>query len=202
MPTTMEDHSPNGGSGPSTFRVAIIGGGIGGLSVALSIAKYCPTLTANNITVYEQAPAYTEIGAGISIGISAGRVLQKLGVYDAVDAISGYRTSVHRSNRRWDTDELIVDASAFNSGGQQEDVRQLWLHRAEFLEVLYEEVQRRKCATLETDKRVVSLKVRCPGTPCAGRSSSTSNAASTTIERYHQLTLLAGPWFHSNHAIC
>ncbi|OCT49146.1 Salicylate hydroxylase [Cladophialophora carrionii] len=156
MPAAKEDHAPTSNAG-SDFRIAIVGGGIGGLSVALSIGTYCPGLTARNVTVYEQAPAYTEIGAGISIGISAGRVLKKLGVWEAVDAISGYRTNVHRSNRRWDTDELIVDAPAFNTGGSQEEVRQLWLHRAEFLDVLYSEVKRRNCATLETDKRVVRL---------------------------------------------
>lgn len=159
MPAAKEDYPTSRSNGSPDFRVAIVGGGIGGLTVALSIANYCPSLTADQITVYEQAPAYTEIGAGISIGISAGRVLQNLGVYDAIDAISGYRTSVHRSNRRWDTDELIVDASAFNSGSQQEEVRQLWLHRAEFLDVLYDELKKRRCATLETNKRVVSLEV-------------------------------------------
>jgi hypothetical protein len=141
------------------FRVAIIGGGIGGLCTALSIARYCPALSADKVTVFEQAPEYKEIGAGVSIGVSAGRVLQKLGVYEATNAISGHRTNVHRSNRRWDTDELIVDAPAANSGGAHEDVRQLWLHRAEFLEILYSEVRRRQCATLQTNKKVVSLEV-------------------------------------------
>jgi salicylate hydroxylase len=159
MPAATEADSSHGNAGTSEFRIAIVGGGIGGLSVALSIGTYCPGLTAQNVTVYEQAPAYAEIGAGISIGISAGRVLQKLGVYDAVDAISGYRTHVHRSNRRWDTDELIVDAPAFNTGGSREEVRQLWLHRAELLDVLHGEVNRRGCAKLETNKRLVRLEV-------------------------------------------
>ena len=160
MPTANGDSSShNGELDLSDFHIAVVGGGIGGLSAALAIARYCPTLTERNITVYEQAPEYKEIGAGVSIGVSAGRVLQKLGVYDAVNAISGYCTNVHRSNHRWDTDELIVDASAFNSGGANEDVRQLWLHRAEFLEVLYSEVRRRKCARLETNKKCVGLEV-------------------------------------------
>lgn len=162
MPAAKPDQVEGGAVDPSTFRVAIVGGGIGGLSVALSIATYCPSLPSSNLIVYEQAPAYTEIGAGISIGVSAGRVLQKLGVYEAVNAISGYRTNVHRSNHRWDTDELIVNAPAANSGGPDEDVRQLWLHRAEFLEVLFNEVKRRNCATLKVNKRVVNLEVRSP----------------------------------------
>ncbi|KIW92142.1 uncharacterized protein Z519_07126 [Cladophialophora bantiana CBS 173.52] len=157
MPAANVDQSSAGAFDPSKFRVGIVGGGIGGLTTALSLATYNPDLPASNITVYEQAPEYGEIGAGVGIGVSAGRVLQKLGVWPAANAISGYRNGVHRSNRRWDTDELIVDALAFDNGGAEE-VRQLWVHRAEFLEVLYSEIQRRNCATLKTNKRVIGLK--------------------------------------------
>ncbi|OQV06992.1 FAD binding domain-containing protein [Cladophialophora immunda] len=156
MPAANGEHSSAGAIDPSQFRVAVVGGGIGGLTTALSLATYSPDLPASNITVYEQAPEYSEIGAGVGIGVSAGRVLQKLGVWPAANAVSGHRNNVHRSNRRWDTDELIVDALAFDNGGAEE-VRQLWVHRAEFLEVLYSEIQRRNCATLKTNKRLVGL---------------------------------------------
>jgi salicylate hydroxylase len=156
MVSITEDHQANVSTTPDTFRVAIIGGGIGGLTAALSLATYSPSLTADNITVYEQAPAYNEIGAGVGIGIQAGRVLQKLGVWEAVDAISGHRSNIHRSNRRWDNDELIVDAPALSS---DEEVRQLWVHRAELLEVLHGEIMKRGCAKLETDKRAVKVEV-------------------------------------------
>jgi len=154
MPTATEE-SPNHVLSGS-FCVAIVGGGIGGLATALSLATYNPELT--NITVYEQAPEYGEIGAGVGIGIQAGRVLERLGVWEAADAISGERDNVHRSTRRWDNDELIVDVEAVKHNGE-EKVRQLWVHRAEFLEVLYTEIRKRGCAKLETNKRVVSLQV-------------------------------------------
>jgi salicylate hydroxylase len=154
MPGATEEHLTK--LSPDKFRVAIIGGGIGGLTTALSLATYSPELT--NITVYEQAPEYGEIGAGVGIGIQAGRVLQKLGVWEAANTISGERNGIHRSTRRWDNDELIVDIKAANSNGEDE-IRQLWVHRAEFLEVLYTEIRRRGCAMLETGKRAVSLEV-------------------------------------------
>lgn len=142
---------------PATFHVAIIGGGIGGLTTALSLATYSPELA--NITVYEQAPEYGEIGAGVGIGIQAGRVLQKLGVWEAATAISGDRNNIHRSTRRWDNDDVIVDVEAVKTNNG-EAVKQLWVHRAEFLEVLHTEIRRRGCAKLETDKRAVKLEVR------------------------------------------
>lgn len=155
MPSAIEEHPSN--ISPSTFRVAVIGGGIGGLTTALSLATYSPQL--KNITVYEQAPEYSEIGAGVGIGIQAGRVLQKLGVWESANAISGERNGIHRSTRRWDNDELIVDVAAVNSNGNEGGAGQLWVHRAEFLEVLYTEIRRRGCAKLETDKRAVKLEV-------------------------------------------
>jgi salicylate hydroxylase len=140
-----------------TFRIAIIGGGIGGLTAALSIATY--SAGRANITVYEQAPEYGEIGAGVGIGIQAGRVLQKLGVWDAANAISGDRSGVHRSSRRYDNDEVIVDVPAISKDGLMNGIGQLWVHRAEFLEVLYNEIRKRGCAKLETNKRAVKLEV-------------------------------------------
>lgn len=142
---------------PDTFHIAIVGGGIGGLTTALSLAAYSPQLT--NITVYEQSPEYGEIGAGVGIGIQAGRILHKLGVYEALDAISGGRNGIHRSTRRWDNDEPIVDVPAANSEGIEGGIGQLWLHRAELLEVLYTELRRKGCAKLEVNKRAIKLEV-------------------------------------------
>lgn len=138
------------------FRVAVVGGGIGGLSVALALAAYNVSLNAENVTVYEQASTYSEIGAGIAIGIQAARVLQKLGVWERADAISGHRSNVHRSNRRWDNDELIADAPAAASDGE---IKQMWLHRGEFLEVLYSEIKKQEYAKLEVNKKVVKVEV-------------------------------------------
>jgi salicylate hydroxylase len=142
---------------PDAFHIAIVGGGIGGLTTALSLSTYSPQLT--NITVYEQSPEYGEVGAGIGIGIQAGRILHKLGVYEALDAISGGRNGIHRSTRQWDNDEPIVDVPAPNSEGIEGGIRQLWLHRAELLEVLYTELRRKGCAKLEASKRVIELEV-------------------------------------------
>lgn len=156
MSGSKDGVQPNSSITPENFKVAIVGGGIGGLSAALSLATYNPSLNANNVTVYEQAPTYAEIGAGVAIGIQAARVLQKLGVWEAADAISGHRSNVHRSNRRWDNDELIVDAAAAGGDGQ---IRQMWLHRAELLEVLYKGIEERGCAKLSVNKRVVNVEV-------------------------------------------
>ncbi len=61
--------------------VAIIGGGIGGLTAALSFARM-----GASVTFYEQAAALTEVGAGLQITPNGARVLDRLGVGKALAA--------------------------------------------------------------------------------------------------------------------
>ena len=139
---------------PADFRVAIVGGGIGGLTCALSLAHHCPDI---QIDVYEQAPAYKEIGAGVGIGVNAAKILHLLGVGKEANAISGERNGVHRSMKRWDNGDEIVTIDA---GFDQGDIRQLSVHRAELLDVLYQATHKSGIATLHTNKRVITVKVR------------------------------------------
>ena len=58
--------------------VLIVGGGVGGLAVALAFAR-----TGATVTVIEQAAALTDIGAGIQITPNGARVLAGLGLVGA-----------------------------------------------------------------------------------------------------------------------
>ena len=57
------------------LRIAIVGGGIGGLTAALSLRQ-----AGFEADIYEQAPALTHIGGGINMGPNAARVLIRLGL--------------------------------------------------------------------------------------------------------------------------
>ena len=61
--------------------VAVIGGGIGGLTAALAFAR-----RGAIVTVYEQATALTEVGAGIQITPNGARALGALGLEPALAA--------------------------------------------------------------------------------------------------------------------
>ena len=61
--------------------IAVIGGGIGGLTAALAFAR-----RGANVSVYEQAPALTEVGAGLQITPNGARALDQLGVGKALEA--------------------------------------------------------------------------------------------------------------------
>ena len=62
-------------------KLIIVGGGIGGMAAALALLR-----AGFEVTVFERAPAFTEAGAGMSLWPNATRVLQSLGVLEAVAA--------------------------------------------------------------------------------------------------------------------
>lgn len=57
------------------LKFCVIGGGIGGLAAALALRQ-----RGGQVTVLEQAPALTEVGAGLQISANGMRVLKALGV--------------------------------------------------------------------------------------------------------------------------
>ena len=62
-------------STPTAFSVAVIGGGIGGLTLAIGLLKHRHI----DVQVYEAAPSFGEIGAGVAIGPNAQRALELIG---------------------------------------------------------------------------------------------------------------------------
>lgn len=139
------------------LRIAIVGGGIGGLCAALSLHHHCPEGSIH-IDVYKQAPEYKEIGAGLGIGVNAAKLLHRIGVGDAVNDISGHRNGVWISFRRYDTGEDIVTVPV----DDRQKIRQNPVHRADFLSLLVEHVKSRNAATLYNNKRCIELAVSTP----------------------------------------
>ncbi|THH38758.1 monooxygenase [Aliishimia ponticola] len=60
------------------LNVAVIGGGIGGVATAAALAQ-----RGAHVTVHEQAPALTEVGAGLQVSVNGQRVLKALGAVGA-----------------------------------------------------------------------------------------------------------------------
>src|SRR6476661_10287367 len=63
--------------------IVIVGGGIGGLAMALALAK-----RGYPSRVLEQAPEFKEVGAGIQLGPNSWRALRALGVEAAVKRLA------------------------------------------------------------------------------------------------------------------
>ena len=65
------------------MKVLIAGGGIGGLTAALCLQK-----VGHEVQVFEQASAFSQIGAGLQCGANALKVLDYLGLLSALKAVS------------------------------------------------------------------------------------------------------------------
>lgn len=85
------------------MKIAIIGGGIGGLSAALHLLK-----AGLDVHVYEQSPRIGEIGAGIQISPNASRLLVRMGLKPAMDRVGVRPVAVHQ--RRWDDGRMLQKA--------------------------------------------------------------------------------------------
>ncbi|CAO2656136.1 Nn.00g049390.m01.CDS01 [Neocucurbitaria sp. VM-36] len=62
------------------YSLAIVGGGISGLTLAITLLQYDVPLT-----IYEAAPSFSEIGAGVAFGPNAGRAMELMSpkIYNA-----------------------------------------------------------------------------------------------------------------------
>ena len=105
------------------LQIAIVGGGIGGLTAALALRA-----RGLNVTVFEQTGELREIGAGISIHSNAALLLQRIGLTDRIKTIG---TPIAGLLLRTSRGEVIDTAARPSSGVQSYNV-----HRAEFRKLL------------------------------------------------------------------
>src|SRR5438874_3502772 len=85
------------------LRIAVVGGGIGGLTAALSLRQ-----AGFEVDVYEQAPELMQIGGGINMGPNAAGVLRRLGCGLGLDREGVRPLSTHQ--RRWDDGRTLQKA--------------------------------------------------------------------------------------------
>lgn len=70
-------------------KLIISGGGIGGMAAALALHR-----AGMQVTVYERSPAFSEVGAGMSLWPNATRVLRSLDVLGPIlEGASRYSSS-------------------------------------------------------------------------------------------------------------
>lgn len=84
------------------MRVAVVGAGIGGLTAAASLRR-----AGHDVHVFETAPRLGEVGAGIQVSPNGSRILERLGLGEALAAIG--TTPVRVVIRRWDDDRRLTE---------------------------------------------------------------------------------------------
>ena len=132
---------------PDSLRIAIIGGGIGGLTAALALRA-----RGLDVAVFEQAQVLREIGAGVSIYANAARLLKRVRLNDQLQEIGSPICGI---TLRTSAGEPITTPAGpatptFSKDGQGYNV-----HRADFLNVLFGALPK---GTVNLDHRCIQLK--------------------------------------------
>jgi salicylate hydroxylase len=109
-------------------RVAIIGGGIGGLTAANALSR-----AGIEVAVYEAAAELKEIGAGVALHPNAMKVLRAIGVEDGVRKVAGRAPC--RVMRNWKTGRVISKTTQQQQAASF-GIRGATVHRADLLDVL------------------------------------------------------------------
>ena len=114
-------------------KVAIIGGGIGGLAAALALHR-----RGIEFDVYEQGNTITEIGGGLNLSPNALKAFRLLGVEDAAKEIGfqDERQKVHS----WRTGIVLADQSRKAGVFENYGAEFLTIHRGDLQKVLFEHV--------------------------------------------------------------
>jgi salicylate hydroxylase len=126
-------------------RIAVIGGGIGGLTAAQALLQH-----GFEVSVHEAAPELKEIGAGVSLSPNAMKALRSLGLEAGVRDVAWQ--SEYQYLKNWRTGRIISKTP--NSGtAARFGARGCTVHRADLLDVLG--------AALPSE--ILHLGVRCTG---------------------------------------
>jgi len=92
-------------------RIAVVGAGLGGMTVAGFLQR-----AGFAVTIYEQAPEFSRIGAGIILSANVMKVLRRLGIEQMV-VETGIKADCYIS-RAWDTGETMYKID-FDAASEQ-----------------------------------------------------------------------------------
>ncbi len=140
----------------SSRTILIAGGGIGGLTVALALAK-----NGFRAVVFEQSPKIEPIGAGIQLSPNAMHVLQGLGLADALNphVVSPENIRVRKASNGND----IVRVPLGHYAQQRYGAPYWMIHRADLQAVLLDAVRANPDITLTLGGKVQDYVVHANG---------------------------------------
>jgi 6-hydroxynicotinate 3-monooxygenase len=137
-------------------RIAVIGAGIGGLTVAACLLRL-----GLRVEVYEQASQFAPIGAGIQLTANAMKALGGLGLIECLRGIGFVPAAFH--SREWDTGKITNVLTMGKALEQRYGAPDLMIHRARLHSALAALIPRdcihfgRKLVAIEQNKLTATL---------------------------------------------
>lgn len=114
------------------LKIAIAGGGVGGLAAAIALRA-----KGHDITVFEQAKGFSRVGADINLTPNVVRAIDGLGAGAAIRRTGARPT--FRISRDWDTGKETSRLGMGDVAEQQYGAPQITIHRADILAALAEQ---------------------------------------------------------------
>jgi salicylate hydroxylase len=109
---------------PRNIKIAIVGGGIGGLTTAISLLQ-----AGFDVQVYEQSRLLSEVGAGINIGPNASRILIRLGLGEECARVAFRSPYFHQ--RRWQDGRTLTRTPLGDAIAKEFGAPHMIFHRGE-----------------------------------------------------------------------
>ena len=134
----------------SNKHIAIIGAGIGGMTAAVTLAK-----KGVKVSIFEQAPELSEVGAGLTITPNATKGLMYLGLEKQMKEVG----MAHKQQgvRHFETGEMIVPLERGEKLLEKYGAYQFQAHRADVHNVLIDELKLHNSNTIYTNHELIDL---------------------------------------------
>jgi salicylate hydroxylase len=131
-------------------NVAIVGGGIGGLTAALALAR-----RGIDVDVYEQAPELRELGAGVQISANGTRVLHALGLKAVLDQVqvlpAGKAIRLWNTGQSWKLFDLGLESV------ERYGFPYITIHRGDLHGVIAQSLIQAKPGAIHLNRKCVGL---------------------------------------------
>src|SRR6266852_4817912 len=131
-------------------KVAIVGGGIGGLTAALALIRQ-----GIEVEVHEQAPELKELGAGVQISSNGTRVLYALGLGETVEKVGVIVAG--KEIRLWSTGQTwkLFDLGAISV--ERYGFPYMMFHRGDLHAVLLDAIRRERPDAIHLDRKCIGV---------------------------------------------
>ena len=131
-----------------SWKIAVVGGGIGGLTLALALRDY-----GIEVDIYEQTGELREVGAAVALSGNGTRFYERFGLRPKFDEVAfSISTLIHRDGR----DGRVIGRNSGSPSYEEQFGACYWgVHRADLQAILSEAVGMEQ---IHLGKRLISLK--------------------------------------------